>query len=111
MVTALLQVLQYRPAARCLGQLEQQPIHFGGIKVTRRRADPLGHPPAPRFQLDPTHRPRVGGRIPPGVVVMGPVAVDEEAPGSLVSEDDEAAIVFLLEAEERHVWSPWRVIG
>jgi hypothetical protein len=46
MVMALLQVLQYRPAARCLGQLAQEPIHFGGIQVTRRRADPLGHPPA-----------------------------------------------------------------
>ena len=44
MVTALLQVLQDRPAARCLGQLAQQPLHFGGIQVTRRRANPLGHP-------------------------------------------------------------------
>ena len=106
MVTALLQVLQYRPAARYLGQLEQEPLHFGGIQANRRRADPLGHPPATRRQLDPTNSPRVGGRIPPGVLVMSAVAVEQKPPGSLVSEDDEAAIVLLLEAEERHVWSP-----
>jgi hypothetical protein len=107
MVTALLQVLQDRPAARCLGQLAQEPLHFGGIQVTRRRADPLGHPPASWYQLNPTNGPRVGGRIPPGVLVMSAVAVEQKPPGSLVSEDDEAAIVFLLvEAEERHGWSP-----
>jgi len=99
MVMALLQVLQYRPAARCLGQLAQEPIHFGGIQVTRRRADPLGHPAASWFQLDPTNSPRMGGRIPPAVLVMCSVAVEQEPPGSLVREDDEAAFVFLLEAE------------
>ena len=46
MITALFQVVQYRPAARFLGQFQQEPIHFGGIQVTRRRANPLGHPPA-----------------------------------------------------------------
>ena len=46
MITALLQVVQYRPAARFLGQLEQEPLHFGVIKVNCRRADPLGDPPA-----------------------------------------------------------------
>jgi hypothetical protein len=106
MVMTLRQVLQYRPAARCLGQLAQESLHFGGIQVTSRRADPLGHSPASGCQLDPTNRPRVGGRIPPGVLVLSAVAVEQEPPGSLVSEDDEAAIVSLLEAEERHVWSP-----
>src|SRR5262249_55208881 len=106
MVMALLQVLQDRPAARGLGQLAQEPLHFGGIQVTRRRAHPLAHPPAFRGQLDPTGRPRVGGRIPPGVLVLGAVAVEQEPPGSLVREDDEAAIVSLLEAEQRHVWAP-----
>jgi hypothetical protein len=46
MVTALLQLLEYRPAARCLGQVVQQPFHFGGIQVTRRRANPLVQPSA-----------------------------------------------------------------
>jgi hypothetical protein len=89
-----------------LGQLAQEPLHFGAIQVTRRRADPLGHPPTSGGQLDPTDRPRVGGRIPPGVLVLSAVAVEQEPPGSLVREDDEAAIVSLLEAEQRHVWSP-----
>jgi hypothetical protein len=48
----------------------------------------------------------VGGRIPPGVLVMGAVAIEQKPPRSLVRENDEAAIVFLLEAEERHMWSP-----
>ena len=104
MVTALLQVLQYRPAAGCLRQVVQQPLHFGGIQVTRRRANPLVHPAASGCQLNPTNSPRVGGRIPPGVLAMSAVAVEQKPPGSLVSEDDETAIVFILEVEERHVW-------
>jgi hypothetical protein len=46
MVTALVQAIQYRPAARSLGQFAQQPLHFGGIQVTRRRANPLVQAPA-----------------------------------------------------------------
>jgi hypothetical protein len=42
---------------------------------------------------------------------MGAVAIEQKPPGSFVSEDDEAAIVFLLEAEERHKWSPKREVG
>jgi hypothetical protein len=45
-VMALLQVLQDRPAARGLGQLVQEPIYLGGVQACRRRANPLGHPPA-----------------------------------------------------------------
>ena len=68
MVTASLQVLDYRPAARCLRQVVQQPIHFGGIQVTRRRANPLIQPPASSCHLNPTNSPRVDGRIPPHVL-------------------------------------------
>jgi hypothetical protein len=46
------------------------------------------------------------GRIPPGLLVPSAVTVEQKPPGALISEDDEAAIVLLLEAEKRHVWSP-----
>jgi hypothetical protein len=99
-------VLQDRPATRGLGQFAQEPIHLGAVQVTRCRANALGNPPASGGQLDPTNRPRVGGRIPPGVLVMSAVAIEQQPPGSLVRENDESAIVLVLEAEERHVWFP-----
>jgi hypothetical protein len=104
-VTALLQVLQDGPAARYLGQLAQEPLHLGPIQVHRRWADPLIHPSAAWCQLDPTNSPGVSGRIPPGALIKSPVAVEQKAAGSLVSEDDEAAIIPLHKAEELHVLS------
>ena len=46
MVTALLQVFEHRPAARCLGKVVQQPLHLGRMQVNRRRANALIEPPA-----------------------------------------------------------------
>jgi hypothetical protein len=106
MVTSLLQVLEYRPAARRLEHLLQQSLHFDPIHATRRRANSLVQLPAAGCQFYPTNSSRVGRGIPPGVLVTSAVAVEQKPPGSLVRDDDEATIVLLLESGERHSWSP-----